>query len=82
MAITITEQNWLALQAATRMAAELTTLMEQIRDNRTTEQNVTRFALLTLALGETFTMHETVRANLAALGVTDQASALAWWHAR
>lgn len=40
MAITITEQNWLALQAATRMAADLTTLMEQIRDNRTTEQNV------------------------------------------
>ena len=40
MAITITEQNWLALQAATRLAADLTSLMELMRDNRASAPNV------------------------------------------
>lgn len=40
MAITITEQNWLALQAANRQAADLTSLMELMRDNRASAANV------------------------------------------
>jgi hypothetical protein len=40
MAVTITEQNWLALQAATRLAADLTSLMDLMRDNRASEPNV------------------------------------------
>jgi hypothetical protein len=40
MAMTITEQNWIALQAATRLAADLTSLMELMRDNRASAPNI------------------------------------------
>lgn len=40
MAMTITEQNWRVLRAATLLAADLTGLMELMHDNRASPINV------------------------------------------
>jgi hypothetical protein len=40
MAMTITEQNWRAIRAATLLATDLLGLMELMRDNRASEPNV------------------------------------------
>lgn len=40
MAITMSEQNWLALQAASTLPADLVGLMSIMRDNRASGQNI------------------------------------------
>ena len=40
MAINITEENWRAIQSATRLPSDLCSLMQLMRDNRASEHNV------------------------------------------